>query len=55
MLITGLSIAVFTGVILMLVGILTLLEKKLVPQGEVKILINGDEEKSPTVSPGGTL
>ena len=55
MLITGLSILVFGGVILTLVAVLTLLEKKLVPQGDVKILINGDEEKSPDVSPGGTL
>ena len=30
-------------------------EKKLVPQGDVKILINGNEDKSPTVKPGGTL
>jgi len=51
----GLSILVFAGVIMTLVGVLTILEKKLVPQGEVKILINGDEEKSPDVSPGGTL
>jgi Na+-transporting NADH:ubiquinone oxidoreductase subunit F len=50
-----LSIAVFSAVILMLVGVLTLAEKKLLPQGEVRILINGDEEKSPEVSPGGTL
>jgi len=55
MLIIGLSIAIFAGVILSLVGLLTVLEKKLIPQGEVQILINGDEEKSPKVSPGGTL
>jgi Na+-transporting NADH:ubiquinone oxidoreductase subunit F len=55
MLIIGLSIAVFAGVILSLVGILTVLEKKLVPQGDVSILVNNDQEKSPTVSPGGTL
>ncbi|MDJ0839754.1 MAG: NADH:ubiquinone reductase (Na(+)-transporting) subunit F [Acidobacteriota bacterium] len=53
--IIALSIAVFAGVILSLVGLLTVLEKKLVPQGEVNILVNGDEEKSPKVSPGGTL
>jgi len=53
--IIGLSIAVFGGVIMGLVTILSLLERKLVPQGEVKILINGDESKSPLVSPGGTL
>ena len=53
--IIGLSILVFAGVIMTLVAVLTLLEKKLIPQGEVKILINGDEEKSPDVQPGGTL
>ena len=55
MMITALSIAIFGGVILSLVALLTILEKKLVPQGDVKILINGDESKSPTVNPGGTL
>lgn len=55
MMIVGLSIVVFTAVILLLVTLLTVAEKKLLPQGDVKILINGDEEKSPTVSPGGTL
>ncbi len=53
--IIGLSIAIFTGVILGLVAILTILEKKLIPQGDVKIIINGDESKSPIVSPGSTL
>ncbi len=53
--IIGLSIAIFTGVILGLVAVLTILEKKLIPQGDVKIIINGDESKSPTVSPGSTL
>jgi len=51
----GLGILVFSFVILTLVTILTVLEKNLVPQGEVKLLINGDEEKSPMVSPGSTL
>ena len=55
MLIIGLSILVFGGVILTLVAILNVLSSKLLPQGEVRILINGDEEKSPTVQPGGTL
>ena len=49
------SIVVFTTVILMLVYLLSIAEKKLLPQGDVKILINGDEEKSPTLKPGGTL
>jgi Na+-transporting NADH:ubiquinone oxidoreductase subunit F len=51
----GLGILVFTAIILGLVVILTVLEKNLVPQGEVRILINNDEEKSPMVSPGSTL
>lgn len=50
-----LSVVVFSVVILTLVTILNVAEKKLLPQGEVQILINGDAEKSPTVSPGGTL
>jgi len=55
MLIIGLSIVVFSAVILMLVFLLNSLGRKLLPQGEVKILINEDAEMSPTVSPGGTL
>lgn len=49
------SIIVFTSVMLALVFLLSVAEKKLLPQGYVKILINGDEEKSPTIKPGGTL
>jgi len=49
------SIVVFTSVMLTLVYLLSLAEKKLLPQGDIKILINGDEEKSPTLKPGGTL
>jgi len=49
------SISVFLLVIFFLITIILIAEKKLVPQGNVKILINGDETKSPTVKPGGTL
>tara|TARA_Y100001970_G_scaffold42776_1_gene53280 strand:- start:64134 stop:65366 length:1233 start_codon:yes stop_codon:yes gene_type:complete len=49
------SILVFSIVILILVILLGLAEKKLLPQGDAKILINGDDEKSPTVKPGGSL
>jgi Na+-transporting NADH:ubiquinone oxidoreductase subunit F len=42
-------------VILALVGVLMLAEGKLVRKGKVRILINGDEEKSPSVDAGGTL
>jgi len=46
---------VFIAIIILLVAVLNEAEKHLLPQGEVKILINGDEEKSPTVKPGSTL
>ncbi len=49
------SVIVFVAVIIILVMMLNLAEKKLLPQGDVKILINGDEEKSPKVKPGSTL
>ena len=49
------SIVVFTSVMLALVYLLSVAEKRLLPQGDVKILINGDEDKSPTIKPGGTL
>jgi len=55
MLIILISVIVFSAVILLLVLILTFAESKLLPQGEVKILINQNEDKSPTVNPGGTL
>ncbi len=55
MLVIGLSIVVFSAVMLGLVFLLTGLSRKLLPQGEVKILINEDPESSPMVSPGGTL
>lgn len=51
----GLSIGIFTFVIMTLVIILTTLERNLLPQGDVHILINGDEDKSPNVAPGSTL
>ena len=49
------SIVVFTSVILSLVFLLSFAEKRLLPQGDVRILINGDEGKSPTLKPGGSL
>lgn len=55
LLIIGLSILVFTGVIILLVGVINILERYLVPAGEVKILINESEEKSVTASPGSSL
>ena len=49
------SVCICSGIILFLVIILNYAESKLLPQGEVKILINKNEEKSPMVNPGSTL
>ena len=49
------SILVFSSLILLLVILISIAEKKLLPQGDIKILINGDEEKSPTLNPGSSL
>ncbi len=49
------SISVFSLVILSLVLILYLVEKKVVDASDCQVLINGDQEKSPTVSSGTTL
>lgn len=53
--ILGISVVLFSGTIILLVGILTYAESKLVQKGDVKILINDDEEKSPTVAAGSNL
>lgn len=50
-----LSTFVFTGTILVLVVILNYATSKLVATGDVKILINGDDEKSITTPAGFTL
>ena len=42
-------------VVLALVSVLMFAESKLVQKGKVKLLINGDESKSPEVDAGGTL
>ena len=52
---TFLSVAIFTGVILILVLMLNLAESKLLPQGDVTLNINGDDDKSIKVRPGSTL
>ena len=49
------SIFVFSFLILLLVVMLNIAEKKLLPQGDAKILINGDNDKSPSVKPGSSL
>ena len=48
-----LSIAMFTGIILLLVAVILAAKKKLVPQGNVTIKINGEKEIQ--VAPGGKL
>jgi len=47
------SVTVFSGVIMTLTLALILAERKLIPQGKVKLVIN--EEKEIEVQPGGTL
>ena len=50
-----LSVLVFSLIVLFLVILIDIAEKKLLPQGDAKILINGNDEKSPTVKPGASL
>ena len=52
---TLLRIAVFTGVILVLVLIINFAESKLLPQGEMTITVNDEEDKKFKVGSGGTL
>ena len=49
------SILVFSLIIVFLVVLISIAERKLLPQGDAKILINGNDEKSPIVKPGGSL
>ncbi len=51
----GLSIVVFSVVILALAFMLIYARKQLVPQGDVKIIINGDEDNPLVVQPGASL
>ena len=50
-----LSILVFTGLVLILVSILNFAESKLLPQGDITININGEDDKDIITKPGGTL
>jgi len=50
-----LGVAMFTAVILLLVGILLAAKRKLVAHGDVSILINDDPEKMLRVAAGNTL
>ena len=49
------AVLVFTGVILALSLMLIEARKKLVQQGDVKIIVNGDEDNPLVVSPGSSL
>jgi Na+-transporting NADH:ubiquinone oxidoreductase subunit F len=49
------AVLVFSLVIMMLSYVLIAARKRLVPQGDVKIIINGDEEKPLLVKPGSSL
>ncbi len=49
------SLTVFTGVVIFIVGLILLLEAMVVQKGDRTIIINDDEEKSLTVAGGGTL
>ena len=49
------AIIVFTAVILLLSMMLIAARKRLVPQGDVKIIVNGDEDNPLLVQPGSSL
>ncbi len=49
------AVVVFTAVILLLAYGLILARKQLVPQGDVKLVVNGDEENPIITQPGTTL
>lgn len=49
------AVLVFSSVIMLLSFVLITARKRLVPQGDVKIVINGDEEKPLLVKPGSSL
>ena len=50
-----LGVATFTAVILMLVVVILLAKRKLLPAGNVRILVNNDEDKAISVPAGGKL
>ena len=51
----ALSVIVFSAVILGLSYMLIYARKKLVPQGDVRIIINGDEDNPILAKPGSSL
>ena len=50
-----LAVAIFTIIVLALISVLLVARKRLVPQGEVKIIVNGDTENPLMVQPGSSL
>ncbi|HEY5675118.1 MAG TPA: NADH:ubiquinone reductase (Na(+)-transporting) subunit F [Malonomonas sp.] len=51
----GLGVLIFTGIVLLLVGLILLARAGLIPSGELFLNINDDESKKLTVEPGGKL
>ena len=49
------AVVVFAIIIFILVSIISYAERKLLPQGDVGILVNNDKDKMITMKPGGTL
>lgn len=50
-----LAVLIFSAVVLSLISMLLVARKRLVPQGEVKIVVNGDTENPLMVQPGSSL
>lgn len=50
-----LGVSLFTGIVLLLVALILGARHFLVPRGQVKIVINGDQEQALTARPGGKL
>ncbi len=55
MLSIGLAILMFTAVVLLLVALLMVARNKMVPSGDVSILVNEDASKVLKIAAGGTL
>lgn len=51
----SLGVLIFTGIVIVLVGLILFARSQLVPAGQVVIDINHDEDKQLTVDPGGKL
>lgn len=49
------AVLIFSAIVLALISMLLVARKRLVPQGEVKIVVNGDTENPLMVQPGSSL